>query len=308
MNDIPLQRASYQIATACEDASLRPMIESFFDEDTCTVSYVVYDAQTREAALIDTVLTFKPESGRVDTQKAQLIADFVSARNLKVTWLLETHAHADHLSAAHWLQAQLGGVSAISAEITQVQDKFKPLYNDCGHCDPERPFFNRHLIDGDVFRLGRLDVIVLHVPGHTPADVAFVVGDAVFTGDTLLMPDCGTARADFPGGDPRALYHSVQRLLALPDQTRLFLCHDYKAAGRDFFCWETTVACQKAANIHVKNALSEEAFVALRTARDATLAPPKLMLAAMQVNIRGGQLPEPEKNGVRYMKLPVNTF
>ena len=285
-----------------------PQVSAFFDETTSTVSYLLRDPSSHEAAIIDSVLDFDPASGRTQATSAAALLDQAREQNLSVQWLLETHAHADHLSAAPMLQEALGGRIAIGERITQVQQAFARVFNlgDSFPCNGSQ--FDHLFGDGERFRIGNLEAIALHVPGHTPACLAYVVGDAVFVGDTLFMPDYGTARCDFPGGDSASLYRSVRRLLELPDATRVFLCHDYKAPGRDHYVWETTIGEQRRSNVHIHEGISEEAFVAMRQARDATLEMPRLILPAVQVNIRGGRLPEPEDNGVRYLKLPLNHF
>ena len=303
-----VQLAAAQIEAALADAGKRPAIAAFFDEETYTVSYVVSDPATSEAAVIDSVLDYEAAAGRTSHASADQIVDYVKANNLKVTWLIETHAHADHLSAAPYLQEQLGGKLAIGAQIVTVQDVFGKLFNAGTEFQRDGSQFDKLFADGETFKLGNLDGIALHVPGHTPADMAFVIGDAAFVGDTIFMPDFGTARADFPGGDAHQLYTSIRHLLSLPPQTRLFMCHDYKAPGRDEYAWETTVAEQRAANVHVHDGVSEDEFVAMRTARDATLAVPHLIMPSVQVNIRGGHMPEPEANGVSYIKIPVNAI
>ena len=284
---------------------MKPLIQAFFDTATSTVTYVVYEADGGECAVIDSVLDYDPKSGRTATRSADLVVDFVRAHGLKTVWLLETHAHADHLSGASYLQRQLGGRIAIGAGIRTVQNAFSHVYNSGAGRDLGR--FD-HLFEPDeVFMIGGLAARALHVPGHTPADMAYHVGDAVFVGDTIFMPDVGTARCDFPGGCARTLYQSMRRLLALPPETRLFMCHDYPPAGREAR-WEVTVAEQRAANIHIRDGVGEAEFVAMRTARDATLQMPVLILPAIQVNISAGHLPEPEDNGVRYLKIPLNAI
>ncbi|SFV26179.1 MBL fold metallo-hydrolase [Hyphomicrobium facile] len=290
------------------ESAVKPAIQAFFDEPTNTVSYVVHDPATRAAAIIDSVLDFDQAAGRTDTKSADAIIAYVRSNGLKVEWLLETHAHADHLSAAPYLQNALGGKLAIGREIIRVQNVFGKIFNVGTEFERDGSEFDRLFADGDRFQIGEIEAITLHVPGHTPADMAYVIGDAVFTGDTLFMPDYGTARADFPGGDARQLYRSIRRLLQLPEETRLFLCHDYKADGRDEYAWETTVGAERASNIHVHEGVSEDEFVAMRTTRDATLSMPKLILPSVQVNMRGGRLPESEDNGTRYLKLPLNVL
>ncbi|GBQ36682.1 MBL fold metallo-hydrolase [Acetobacter fabarum] len=306
MSDTAITTATAQILMMLRHPQTRPVVQSFFDPATFTASHVVHDPATKEAAVIDSVLDYDAASGRTNYTSAQQIVDYVKAQGLNVIWQLETHAHADHLSAAPWLQEQLGGKLGIGADIVRVQEVFGKIFNAGTEFARDGSQFNHLFKDGEQFKLGNLDCIALHVPGHTPADMAFVIGDAAFIGDTLFMPDYGTARADFPGGDARMLYRSIRRLLTLPPQTRLFLCHDYKAPGRDTFAWETTVGAEREHNIHVHDGVDEEAFVAMRTTRDATLDLPNLIMPSVQVNIRGGHMPEPEDNGVSYIKIPVN--
>ncbi|WP_454683329.1 MBL fold metallo-hydrolase [Ancylobacter moscoviensis] len=305
--DPPLEAAAAQVLAA-RATSNRLAVEAFFDEPTNTASYVIHDPATRCAAIVDSVLDFDAASGRTSTASADAIIAYVRREGLNVDWLLETHAHADHLSAAPYIQRELGGKLAIGREIITVQNVFGKIFNFGTEFARDGSEFDRLFEDGDTFSLGSIPAIVLHVPGHTPADMAYVIGDVVFTGDTLFMPDFGTARADFPGGDARQLYHSIRRLLALPDETRLFLCHDYKAPGRDSYAWETTVGAERAGNIHARDGVDEDAFVDMRTKRDATLAMPKLILPSVQVNMRAGHLPDPEENGRRYLKLPLDTL
>lgn len=301
-----LSDASAQIRRARDDDAKRPTIAGFFDEATYTISYVVHDPATKEAAVIDSVLDYAPNSGRTSFGSADLIIEYVETKSLKVNWLIETHAHADHISAAPYLQEKLGGKLAIGKDIIRVQDVFGKLFNAGTDFERDGSQFDHLFTDGETFNLGELEGIALHVPGHTPADMAFIIGDAAFVGDTIFMPDFGTARADFPGGDARQLFRSIRRLLSLPDETRLFLCHDYKAPGRDVYAWETTVKQQREENVHVKDGVTEEEFVEMRNRRDQTLDMPKLIMPSVQVNIRGGRLPEPEDNGVSYIKIPVN--
>jgi glyoxylase-like metal-dependent hydrolase (beta-lactamase superfamily II) len=286
---------------------MNPNVQAFFDPATWTVSYVVHDRPGGHAAVVDSVLDYDPKSGRTRTTSADRLIDFVRAQGLTVQWILETHAHADHLSAAPYLRRELGGRVAIGAAITQVQDVFKRVF----HLEPgfrtDGAQFDRLLHDGETFRIGELEAKAMAVPGHTPACMAYQVGDAVFVGDTLFMPDVGTARCDFPGGDAHALYRSVRKLLSLPPHTRLFMCHDYPPEGRGP-AWESTVAEQRAHNIHIHDGVSEAAFVEMRTRRDATLEMPTLILPSVQVNIRAGELPPPEANGVSYLKIPVNVL
>jgi glyoxylase-like metal-dependent hydrolase (beta-lactamase superfamily II) len=295
------------IEHARQQPSLRPRVVAFFDEATFTASHVVADPGSPFCAVIDSVLDFDLASGRTSTSSAERIVDFVFSTKRRVAWQLETHAHADHLSAAAYLKERTGGKLGIGRGILAVQTRFGDLFNSRTGARRGREF-DTLFEDGDSFPIGGLTCCVLHVPGHTPADAAYVVGDAVFVGDTLFMPDSGTARADFPGGDAGQLYRSILRLLGLPPQTRVFICHDYKAPGRDHFAWETTVAAQRAGNIHVRDGIDEAHFVAMRTARDATLAVPKLILPSVQVNMHGGRLPEPEGNGRRYLKIPIDSF
>ena len=306
VGDRKLNRATAQIERAQADKRLRPSIAGFFDEATNTVSYVVHDPKTGEAAIIDSVLDFDAASGRTANGSADRMIEYVTSNNLKVTWLIETHAHADHISAAPYLQERLGGKLAIGRDIIRVQEVFGKLFNAGTNFERDGSQFDKLFEDGETFRIGELEGIALHVPGHTPADMAFIIGDAAFVGDTIFMPDFGTARADFPGGDAGQLFRSIRRLLSLPDETRLFLCHDYKAPGRDEYAWETTVKQQREENVHVKDGVTEQDFVAMRTVRDKTLSMPKLIMPSVQVNIRGGRLPDPEENGVRYIKIPVN--
>lgn len=278
-------------------------IAPFFDETTHTVTYLAWDADTGEAAVIDPVLDYDHASGEAHTRSADAVLATAQARGLHLRWILETHAHADHLSAAPHLRERTGAPIAVGEHIREVQRIFHPVFNLPAPAG-EQPF-GRLLADGDSLPLGGLRIEVLHTPGHTPACVSLRIADAVFVGDTLFMPDYGTARADFPGGDARTLYRSIQRLLALPPATRLFMCHDYKAPGRDHHAWETTVAAQRAGNVHVHTGVDEASFVAMREKRDATLSTPALLLPSIQVNMRAGRWPEPEANGVRYLRIPL---
>jgi glyoxylase-like metal-dependent hydrolase (beta-lactamase superfamily II) len=304
--DINLHRAALQVEAVLQGKARTPHVEAFFDEPTFTASYVVHDPATKVAAIIDSVLDFDQPSGRTSFDSADAMIAYVEAEGLKVEWLLETHAHADHLSAAPYLQEKLGGKLVIGAEIITVQDMFGKIFNEGTRFARDGSQFDRLLVDGDTLMMGEIPLIALHVPGHTPADMAYIIGDAVFTGDTMFMPDYGSARADFPGGDARQLYRSVRRLMKLPDRSRVFLCHDYKAPNRDEYVWETTMLAERTANVHLHNGVSEEDFVEMRTQRDATLAMPKLILPSIQVNMRGGRMPEPEEDGVSYLKLPIN--
>ncbi|MCW3846011.1 MBL fold metallo-hydrolase [Sphingomonas sp. LB-2] len=296
------------VASALDAPSARPRVRAFFDEATFTASYVVHDPATRRAAIIDSVLDYDPASGRTSHASADAMVAYVEAEGLTVDWLLETHVHADHLSAAPWLQQRLGGQLAIGRAITVVQEVFGKIFNAGTEFARDGSQFDRLFDDGDAFAIGKLQAAVLHVPGHTPADLAYVIGDAVFVGDTLFMPDYGTARADFPGGDAATLYRSIRRLLELPRDARLFLCHDYEAPGRETYAWETTVGAERDANVHVHDGVSEAEFVAMRAARDRTLGMPRLILPSIQVNMRGGHFPEPEANGVRYLKIPIDAL
>ncbi|SNS55734.1 Glyoxylase, beta-lactamase superfamily II [Sphingomonas laterariae] len=303
MPDTALTNASAQIAGAAKDGLV---IKAFFDAPTFTVSYVVHDAETRRAAVIDSVLPYDPAAGRTSPDAANPIIAYVGEQGLTVDWHLETHAHADHLSAAPYLQQKLGGRIAIGAHIREVQQTFGTLFNAGSDFARDGSDFDRLWLDGDTFAIGNIPVTVLHVPGHTPACVAYVIGDAVFVGDTMFMPDYGTARADFPGGDARTLFRSLRRLLELPAETRLFMCHDYLPEGRDHYVWETSVADQRLANVHAHDGISEDAFVAMRESRDRTLAVPRLILPSVQVNMRAGHLPPAEDNGIVYLKIPMN--
>jgi len=283
---------------------MQPVIEAFFDEPTNTVTYLVADPATGDAAVIDPVHDFDPASGEVDSASVDRVLESAQAHGWRIVMVLETHAHADHLSGAPLIKARTGAWIGIGEHIRDVQKIFRPVFN-LTDLKTDGSDFDRLFADGDRFALGELEVAVMHVPGHTPADIAYRIGDAAFVGDTLFMPDYGTARADFPGGDARTLYRSIRKLLTLPDETRLFLCHDYKAPGREDYRWETTVGAQRRDSVHVHDGVSEDAFVAMREARDATLAVPKLLLPSIQVNVRAGQLPEAEANGVRYLRIPV---
>jgi len=287
---------------------MNPQVEAFFDPATFTWSYVVSDPATKRCAIIDSVLDYDAAAGRTSTTSADRLIVHVREQGLVVDWLLETHVHADHLSAAPYLRQALGGQLGIGAQITRVQDTFGKLFNAGGEFATDGRQFDRLFADGDRFAIGSLEARVLHTPGHTPACVTYVIGDAAFIGDTLFMPDYGTARCDFPGGDARVLYRSIQQLFALPDETRLYLCHDYLPAGRSDYACMTTVAEQKAHNLHIHAGVGEDAFVAMRSARDATLKMPALILPSVQVNMRGGELPPAEDNGVRYLKIPLDVL
>lgn len=281
-----------------------PTIQPFFDEPTNTVSYLVSDPATKQAAIIDPVLDWDHKSGTADTAFADRVLAAAEAEGLKVVLILETHAHADHLTAAPWIKARTGARIGIGEHITEVQRIFRPVFQ-ADDVKEGGGDFDLLFRDGETFRLGSLDVEVMHLPGHTPACIAYRIGDDVFVGDTIFMHDYGTARADFPGGDARTLYRSIQRLLSLPPHTRLWMCHDYKAPNRDTYAWQSTVAEQRAHNPHVKDGQTEEDFVAFRMGRDAKLSAPTLLLPSIQVNIRAGRFPEAESNGVRYLKVPV---
>ena len=287
---------------------MNPLVKTFFDEDTFTASHVASDPQTRKAAIIDSVLNYDPASGRATTKSADEIIAYINRNNLTVEWILETHVHADHLTAAPYLQEKLGGKTAIGDRIDAVQSVFAKIFNAEGEFKRDGSQFDKLFADGEAFKLGEIDAKVLHTPGHTPACTTMLIGDAGFVGDTLFMPDYGTARCDFPGGDARTLYRSIQKIFALPGETRLFMCHDYKAPGRDEFAWETNVAEERAKNIHVRTGISEDEFTAMREARDKTLSMPRLILPSVQVNMRAGRMPPAEGNGVSYLKLPVNQF
>jgi len=305
-SDPNLKRAQEQIDKVQRGQICAPVVHAFFDEPTFTASYVVYDPQTLKAGVVDSVLDFNQPSGRTSTGSADAIIAFVRERGLTVDWLLETHAHADHLSAAPYLQEELGGRLAIGAEILTVQETFGKVFNEGTEFARDGSQFDLLLRDGDTLEIGGIPMIALHVPGHTPADMAYIIGDAAFVGDTMFMPDYGTARADFPGGDAGKLFRSIRRLMQLPDEVRVFLCHDYKAPNRDHFVWETTIGAERVGNVHVRDGVSEDEFVAMRTQRDATLDMPRLILPSIQVNMRGGRFPEPEENGSSYLKLPLN--
>lgn len=300
------KQAQTIVERALAQAALRPQVTAFFDEPTNTASYVVSDPGSRACAIVDSVLDYDAAAGRTATDTADGIIAFVRERGLQVAWILETHVHADHLSAAPYLQQQLGGKLGIGENIRLVQATFGKVFNAGTDFQRDGSQFDRLFADGDTFAIGKLAGIALHTPGHTPACMTYVVGEAAFIGDTLFMPDFGTARADFPGGDARALYRSARRILALPAQTRVYLCHDYKAPGRSEYRWQTSVADERQHNVHVHDGVSEDAFVAMRTARDAQLGMPKLILPAVQVNMRGGKLPPPEDDGARYLKIPIN--
>ncbi|WP_299649170.1 MBL fold metallo-hydrolase [uncultured Tateyamaria sp.] len=285
---------------------MTPDVKAFFDEPTNTVSYVVKDPDSQSCAILDSVLDFDPKSGRTSTASADAIISHVKDNDLTVEWILETHAHADHLSAAPYLKEQLGGTTAVGAHIRDVQEVFAKVFNvEKGFLTDGSQF--EHLFeDGEEFAVGGMTIKAMHTPGHTPACMTYVAGDAAFVGDTMFMPDYGTARADFPGGDARVMYRSIQKILALPDETTLYMCHDYKAPGRDEYKWETTVGEERTKNVHIGAGQTEDEFVAMREARDATLSMPTLILPSVQVNIRAGEMPPAEDNGVSYLKVPIN--
>jgi glyoxylase-like metal-dependent hydrolase (beta-lactamase superfamily II) len=285
---------------------MKPAIHAFFDEATNTLTYVVREPNGRACAVIDSVLDFDYASGRTDTRSADAVVAFIRAESLDVQWVLETHVHADHLSAAPYIQERLGGKIGIGQRITVIQDTFGKVFNEGTRFQRDGSQFDKLFEQGDSFMIGQMRVDVLHTPGHTPACLTYVVGDAAFVGDTLFMPDFGTARCDFPGGSSATLFDSVQKILALPDETRIFVGHDYKAPGREDYAWETTVGAQKTLNIHIGAGKTKEDFMAMRDARDATLAMPRLIIPSLQVNMRAGQMPEPEDNGLSYLKVPVN--
>ncbi|SFF87921.1 MBL fold metallo-hydrolase [Neptunomonas qingdaonensis] len=291
-----------------QETTASPRVTAFFDEPTNTFSYVIRDPQSTSCAIIDSVLDFDYASGGTDVRSANQIIHYIQSEQLHVEWILETHVHADHLSAAPYLQAQLGGKTAIGKNIVIVQDTFGKAFNAGKEFARDGSQFDRLFAEGDKFSIGQLEGYVMHTPGHTPACLTYVIGDTAFVGDTLFMPDYGTARCDFPGGDAKTLYHSIQKVLSLPDSTRLFLCHDYKAPGREHFVNQTSVLEQRKHNVHVHEGISEEEFVRMRTERDATLGMPALILPAVQVNMRGGEMPSPEDNGQIYLKVPINLF
>ena len=285
-----------------------PKVKAFFDAATNTVSYVAYDEGTRQAAVIDSVLDFDQPSGSTDTHSAEEIIAYVEETGLRVSYILETHIHADHLSAAPFLKARLGGQIAIGSEIITVQNVFGKVFNEGTDFECDGSQFDILFEEDHTFKVGEIEARVLHTPGHTPACMTYIIGDAAFVGDTIFMPDFGTARTDFPGGSAAQLYHSIQKIFALPDATRIFTAHDYKAPGRHEFAWESTVGEQKAKNIHVKTGSTEAEFVAMRETRDAKLSMPRLILPSLQVNMRAGHMPATEDNGTSYLKLPLNAF
>ena len=289
-----------------KEACMRPDITSFFDEATNTISYIVCDPNGSACAIIDSVLDFDFASGRTDTKSADKLINFVKENKLDVQWLLESHVHADHLSAAPYIQMEVGGKIGIGSHITDVQETFGKIFNEGTEFQRDGSQFDKLFVEGDTFHIGQLRGDVLHTPGHTPACMTYVIGDAAFVGDTLFMPDFGTARCDFPGGSSENLFASIQKILTLPDATRIFVGHDYKAPGREHYAWETTVGEQKKKNIHIKSGKSKEDFVKLRDERDAKLAMPKLIVPSLQINMRAGNMPEPDEQGDVFLKVPIN--
>jgi glyoxylase-like metal-dependent hydrolase (beta-lactamase superfamily II) len=289
------------------DMSVKPDVAGFFDERTNTISYVVKDPNSKSCAIVDSVMDLDYASGRIYFESADMIIDYVKANDLVVEWLIETHAHADHLSAAPYIQDKLGGKLGIGENIRIVQEVFGKVFNEGTEFQRDGSQFDRLFKDGDTYEIGTMKVFVIHTPGHTPACMTHVIGDAAFVGDTLFMPDGGTARADFPGGDARVLFRSIKKVLELPGEMRLFMCHDYAPGGREIR-WETTVAEERVNNIHVRDGVTEDEFVKMRETRDATLGMPKLIIPSLQVNIRGGELPEPDPQGKRFFKVPINTL
>ncbi len=285
---------------------MHPNVTAFFDEATNTITYLVQEPEGRACAVIDSVLDFDYASGRTDTRSADAVIAAIRERGLDLQWILETHVHADHLSAAPYIQERIGGKIGIGRKITVVQDTFGKVFNEGTEFERDGSQFDKLFEEGDSIHIGQMRVDVLHTPGHTPACLTYVIGDAAFVGDTLFMPDFGTARCDFPGGSAETMWESVQKILALPDETRIFVGHDYKAPGRDHYAWETTVGEQKAANVHVGGGAAREEFVKRRTERDAQLDMPKLIIPSLQVNMRAGQFPAPENDGSVFLKVPVN--
>ena len=283
-----------------------PDITSFFDEATNTISYIVCDPNGSACAIIDSVLDFDFASGRTDTKSADKLINFVKENKLDVQWLLESHVHADHLSAAPYIQMEVGGKIGIGSHITDVQETFGKIFNEGTEFQRDGSQFDKLFVEGDTFHIGQLRGDVLHTPGHTPACMTYLIGDAAFVGDTLFMPDFGTARCDFPGGSSENLFSSIQKILSLPDATRIFVGHDYKAPGREHYAWETTVGEQKKKNIHIKSGKSKEDFVKLRDERDAKLTMPKLIVPSLQINMRAGNMPEPDEQGDVFLKVPIN--
>lgn len=286
----------------------KPKVTAFFDEATNTISYVVADTVTKACAVVDSLLDFDQASGRTKTDSADKMIAFVRAQELTCEWIIDTHVHADHLTAAPHIQRALGGQTGIGADISTVQKVFARIFNEGQSFHTDGSQFDHLFQDGETYKIGSLEARAIHTPGHTPACTSHLIADALFVGDTIFMPDFGTARCDFPGGDAGTLYDSIQKLFALPDETRVFLCHDYKAPGRNEYVWETTIGAEKQSNVHVKTGTWRDEFIKMRTSRDATLAMPKLILPSVQINMRAGDLPEPEDNGLRYMKIPINAL
>lgn len=286
----------------------RPMVQGFFDQDTNTISYVVWDGGTGRAAVIDSLLDFEQASGRTSTRSADVLVAFVRDEGLDVEWIIDTHVHADHLTAAPYIKSKLGGQTGIGEHISTVQKVFGRIFNEGQSFHTDGSQFDHLFKDGETYTLGGIEARAIHTPGHTPACMSHLIGDAVFVGDTIFMPDYGTARCDFPGGDAGKLFDSIQKLYALPGETRVFLCHDYKAPGRDEFVWETTIEAERSGNIHVRRDTWREDFIRMRNERDATLSMPKLILPSVQVNMRAGEMPPPESDGKRYMKIPINAL
>lgn len=287
---------------------MKPDVKEFFDEPTNTYSYVVTDPETKVCAVVDSLLDFDQASGRTSTESVDKLIAWVKSEGLKVDWIIDTHVHADHLTAAPYVKEQLGGRTGIGDQISVVQKVFKAIFNEGQKFHTDGSQFDHLFKDGETYKVGSIEAKAIHTPGHTPACMSHLIGDALFVGDTIFMPDFGTARCDFPGGDAGTLYDSIQKLFALPDETRVFLCHDYKAPRRDTYVWETSIGEEKRSNIHVKAGTSRDEFIEMRTARDKTLDMPKLILPSVQINMRAGNMPEPEENGQRYMKLPINAL
>lgn len=285
-----------------------PEVTGFFDEATFTISYVVADPETKHCAVIDSLLDFDQPSGRTETTSADKLIAFVKDQGLTCEWIIDTHVHADHLTAAPYIREQLGGKTAIGDKIPVVQRVFGEIFNEGQSFHTDGSQFDHLFKPGESYRVGNIEARALSTPGHTPACMTHLIGDAMFVGDTIFMPDFGSARCDFPGGDASTLYDSIQMLFDFPDETRMFLCHDYKAPGRDEYVWETTIGEQKRSNIHVRDGISRDDFIKMRSERDATLAMPKLILPSVQINMRAGDMPPPEDNGVRYMKVPINAL
>lgn len=287
---------------------MKPEVKGFFDPATFTISYIVADPETKKCAVVDSLLDFDQASGRTKTASADILIAYVKDHGLSCEWIIDTHVHADHLTAAPYVKQMLGGKTAIGDKISTVQNVFSEIFNEGQAFHTDGRQFDHLFADGETYKIGNIEGKAIHTPGHTPACMSHLIGDALFVGDTIFMPDFGTARCDFPGGDAGTLFDSIQKLFTLPAETRIFLCHDYKAPGRDEFVWETTVGEEKRANIHVKDGTTRNAFIKMRTERDATLDMPKLILPSVQINMRAGNMPEPEENGQRYMKIPINAL